>query len=385
LTAKNNKAIGGEEAKRECPECHSKRNWKDGLRETNFGSVQRFICRDCGFRFSEKSNIAFQTNSGRQLCAIFEEAKKLVTTAKINIAAGEVNKIEHGKIIEFAWKMQKRGLSESTIKNRTKWLSRLTKLGADLMNPDSVETVLATEKFTPAIKAETIRAYTAFTKAFSVSWVPIKIKYEPKQPFIPLESEIDLLIAACGKMSGTFVQIAKETGARVGEIRRIKWTDINTENSTISINNPEKGSRSRTVKVSAKTIAMINVLPKKYGDFLFNPHGTSVRAGFDSARERLARKFQNPRFRQIHFHTLRHFRATMEYAKDRDILRVQQLLGHKQLKSTEIYTHLVEFGSEDWTVRRPRTSKEEDELIEAGFQYVRYDEKEGCPIYRKRK
>ncbi len=28
------KVVGGEEASRECPNCHSKRIWKDGLRET---------------------------------------------------------------------------------------------------------------------------------------------------------------------------------------------------------------------------------------------------------------------------------------------------------------------------------------------------------------
>ena len=75
----------------------------------------------------------------------------------------------------------------------------------------------------------------------------------------------------------------------------------------------------------------------------------------------------------------------MEYAKTRDILRVKQLLGHKRLENTEVYTHLIDFAADDYTVRRPKTSREEDELIEAGFEYVRYDEKEGCPIYRKRK
>lgn len=44
---------GGEEASRECPICHSMRYWKDGIRETNNGPVQRFVCRDCGYRFSE--------------------------------------------------------------------------------------------------------------------------------------------------------------------------------------------------------------------------------------------------------------------------------------------------------------------------------------------
>lgn len=37
-----------------CPECGSSKNWKDGTRETKFGSVQRFICRNCSFRFSER-------------------------------------------------------------------------------------------------------------------------------------------------------------------------------------------------------------------------------------------------------------------------------------------------------------------------------------------
>ena len=41
MTTQVNEANGGEEASRECPECHSKRNWKAGFRETNFGSVQR--------------------------------------------------------------------------------------------------------------------------------------------------------------------------------------------------------------------------------------------------------------------------------------------------------------------------------------------------------
>lgn len=130
---------------------------------------------------------------------------------------------------------------------------------------------------------------------------------------------------------------------------------------------------------------MINALPKKYGEYLFNPAGLSARSGFNHARDRLTQKFQNPIFRQIHFHTFRYFRAIMEYAKDRGIPRVQHLLGHKRLENTEIYTHLTEFKPEEYTIKRSRRSKEEDELLEAGFQYVRYDDKDQCPVYRKRK
>jgi hypothetical protein len=34
---------------------------------------------------------------------------------------------------------------------------------------------------------------------------------------------------------------------------------------------------------------------------------------------------------------------------------------------------------------RPKTSQEEDALISAGFEYVRFDDKEQVPIYRKKK
>lgn len=73
-----------------------------------------------------------------------------------------------------------------------------------------------------AAKTETVRAYTAFTKAFNINWIPIKTNYEPKHPFVPLEEELDLLIAACSRISGTFIQIAKDSGARAGEISHLK-------------------------------------------------------------------------------------------------------------------------------------------------------------------
>ena len=74
----------------------------------------------------------------------------------------------------------------------------------------------------------------------------------------------------------------------------------------------------------------------------------------------------------------------MEYHKTKDILHVKYLLGHKQLKNTEIYTHLINFESDDWHVSYAKNLEEETKLIEAGFEYVRYSEKDEVAIYRKR-
>jgi integrase/Zn ribbon nucleic-acid-binding protein len=407
-----------------CPQCGSQKLFKDGLRYLWDGNaVQRWLCRNCGYRFSHsdllllnnKKALGFQqirslrpdlnasdmsqhvsiidTQSlkgevdilyNRRVRDSAKEAKNLAA-AEIKTVAGEspTQQDAKGKILEYAWHLKKRGQAESTIRNRTKALNRLIKKGADLADPDSVETILATEPLTAATKTMYVESYRSFTGAFNIKWIPVKVRYEPKQPFIPLESEIDQLIAACGKRTATFLQVLKDTGARAGEACRLKWTDINAENCTISINNPEKGSRSRTVKVSAKTIAMLNALPKKYGEHIFNPCQCSLQNSFHGTRNKLAVTLQNPRFRQIHFHTMRHFKATMEYKRTRDILHVQRLLGHRSLQNTEIYTHLIEFESDEYGSAAAETVEEAKKLIESGFEYV--CDMQDVKLFRKRK
>ncbi len=75
----------------------------------------------------------------------------------------------------------------------------------------------------------------------------------------------------------------------------------------------------------------------------------------------------------------------MEYHRTKDILHVKHLLGHKQLKNTEIYTQLINFESDEWNVAHAKDLDEESKLIEAGFEYVRYSDRDEVAIYRKRK
>jgi integrase len=58
-------------------------------------------------------------------------------------------------------------------------------------------------------------------------------------PFIPLESEVQNLISGVGKKTTTFLQLIKETGCRPGEAWNLRWIDIDSEKSTVSIR-PEK-------------------------------------------------------------------------------------------------------------------------------------------------
>src|SRR3990170_4543712 len=82
-----------------CPECGSQNVYRDGFRYLVDGSsVQRWLCRNCAYRFSEKPsqekpgwsiNTPDALMSRRQICATNKEAKNLTTATEIKTVAGE--------------------------------------------------------------------------------------------------------------------------------------------------------------------------------------------------------------------------------------------------------------------------------------------------------
>jgi integrase len=257
-------------------------------------------------------------------------------------------------------------------------------MGANLLEPETVTTILAVSNWTDSNKKVFIVAYKNFAKTVNLQWTPPKTRVQRRLPFIPIEREIDQLIAGCGRKTATFLQVLKETASRGCEAAKLRWTDIDEKTNTIRINNPVKGSLARIIKVKPKTIAMINAL-EKTGEYIFNTNIYTVRKGFMKQWNRIARTLQNPRLKQIHFHTLRHWKATIEYHRTKDILYVKRLLGHKKLENTEIYTHLINFESDEWHVAHAKDLAEESKFIEAGFEYIRYSDRDQVAIYCKRK
>jgi integrase len=226
-------------------------------------------------------------------------------------------------------------------------------------------------------------AYTAFLRMTGGKWDPPKYKVAQKLPFIPTEAELDALIAGCGPKTSTFLRLLKETGARLGEAHRLKWSDIDFETGTVRIT-PEKGSKPRIFKLSTKLLSMLLALKNRsQKDHIFSKLLRTQRRLFSKQRVNLARKLQNTRLLQIHFHTFRHWKATMEYHKTKDILHVMQILGHRNINNTLIYTQLVNLKDDDYTSKVAKTTEETCKLVEAGFEYVR-DVNED-KIFRKRK
>ena len=133
---------------------------------------------------------------------------------------------------------------------------------------------------------------------------------------------------------------------------------------------------------------MLNTLPRKsdlvFGDSSLN----SLKATYFRARKRLAFKLQNPRLLAIHFHSLRHWKATMEYHFTKDILHVKEFLGHKEIDNTLVYIQLdkrlfQDLPEDNFIIRAVQSVKEAIKLGEVGFEP--YDIVDGVRLYRKRK
>jgi hypothetical protein len=60
-----------------------------------------------------------------------------------------------------------------------------------------------------------------------------------------------------------------------------------------------------------------------------------------------------------------------------------QLLGHKNIRNTLVYTHLVNFEGDEYVCKVARTADESKSLVEIGFDYV--CDFDGVKIFRKRK
>ena len=281
---------------------------------------------------------------------------------------------------------RKDGRAEETITSRIQALKQVART-TNINDPEQVKEFLADSKWCSRTKTKFIDTYTVYLKFKGTTWNKPKYMQTAKLPFIPTEQEIDTLISGCAKLTATVLQTLKETGIRIGELVLLEWINLDTERRTLNIT-PEKNSNPRILPVSNKLIGMINNLPKNRPT-IFQPRKNMLREYFSTQRKALALKLNSPRLMKITFHTLRHWKGTMEYHRTHDIMHVKQLLGHKDIESTLVYINIESAlflsGSDEWTSKVALNATEACQLIDVGFEYVTGEYTDGGKLFRKRK
>jgi len=287
-------------------------------------------------------------------------------------------------VIGYGFWMRKEGYSETTIERYVRLLRELAKHG-DLRDPESIKVGLTRTGWADSTKEMACGAYAIYAKQHGFTFAPPRYRRVEKLPFIPLDSEVEQLIAAVGLRTSTFLSVLKDTAARPLEAWNLKWSDIDFANSTVTIT-PLKHSKPRRLRLSSRTVNQLSQLKRNhdwvFGDGTLRTYQHFLR-NFELSRKGAAKRLGNPRLNAISFRTLRHFKATMEYHRTKDILHVMQLLGHKSIKNTLVYTHLVDSGGDEFVCKVAKNVDQAKELIESGFDYVA--DVDGVKLFRKRK
>ena len=178
-------------------------------------------------------------------------------------------------------------------------------------------------------------------------------KIKKSLPKVLNEEEINKLLDI--KLNDNFdyrnkamLELMYSSGLRVSELINLKVNDVDLENEAVRIFG--KGAKERIVPLNDYATDAIKIYVEnhrkelfKHGenDYLFlNNHGNKMtRQGFF----KIIKKIANEKNIKTEFspHTLRHSFATHLLKHGADLRSIQELLGHSDISSTQIYTHIT--------------------------------------------
>lgn len=156
----------------------------------------------------------------------------------------------------------------------------------------------------------------------------------------------EILNQDLSKIQSVILELLYGCGLRVSELVNLKVTDINIKAKYLECTG--KGSKERIVPIGKKAIAALKkYLPKR--TFTVNKvHIETARLLIDEDGRELTRQdiynFISEQGKKIHKHisphTLRHSFATHLIENGADLRVVQELLGHSDVSTTQLYTHI---------------------------------------------
>ena len=168
-------------------------------------------------------------------------------------------------------------------------------------------------------------------------------KKEQKLPSVLNQSEALRILQAIDNVKHrAILLLTYSAGLRVGEVVRLRCEDIDTERMMIHIRQG-KQRKDRYTMLSEVALTVLREYARRYQPktWLFpgagygrHLHERSVQKVFQRARIKAG--ITKP----VTVHSLRHSFATHLLEAGTDLRYIQELLGHKNSKTTEIYTHV---------------------------------------------
>jgi integrase/recombinase XerD len=164
-----------------------------------------------------------------------------------------------------------------------------------------------------------------------------------KLPVVLSVDEVKRLFEGVGNLKHrVLLMLAYSAGLRVSEIVRLKVEDIDSGRKLIRIQ-MGKGKKDRYTILSDVVLEALREFWKAYRPkvWLFEGKPAGKRYSERSAQKVFEQAAKKAGIRKsVSIHSLRHSFATHLLEQGTDIRFIQELLGHRSVKTTEIYTHV---------------------------------------------
>ena len=165
-------------------------------------------------------------------------------------------------------------------------------------------------------------------------------KREKKIPQVLTKQEVmDLIDATQTIKSKLIIQLLYSSGLRVSEIVNLKKQNLDFEENTGWVREG-KGKKDRmfifSSKLGKKLKKFINKTPE--WNYIFSKDKPLSTRNIQKIVQNTTKKAGIEK--SVHPHTLRHSFATHLLDKDVDLRKIQELLGHSSIATTQIYTHI---------------------------------------------
>jgi len=259
------------------------------------------------------------------------------------------------EIARFKQWMEHKRYSESTVKTYLQALSIFLrfikpKSSAEATNDDMVRFVhqyLIPKKLSSSYQNQAVNAARLFFKIVQGSKLITEQIERPRRahklPNVLSKEEVKAILEAPKNIKHrTMLCLIYACGLRRSELINLKPVHVDSKRYLLIIINA-KGKKDRIVPISDKIITMLREYYKIYKplEWLFEGQNKGEQYSVESLQNVLKQALAKTNIKKpISLHWLRHSYATHLLEAGIDLRYIQELLGHKSSKTTEIYTHV---------------------------------------------
>jgi len=139
------------------------------------------------------------------------------------------------------------------------------------------------------------------------------------------------------------LELLYSSGLRIAELTALTWRDLDLNDGTVRVTG--KGNKTRVVPVGREARSALESLKAQYGavepasPLFLGRAGKPLGAGSIRSRMKEWARVQGVE-KRVYPHLLRHSFASHVLESSGDLRAVQELLGHADISTTQIYTHL---------------------------------------------